>query len=153
MGLGAAGVYTAYILVSDRVVAALPPLALTALVLTGAAGTVVPGALLLGELHPGAPTGAGLGWIGAIALVSTVGAVVLFFAGLHRVGPSAASILSTFEPVVTVALAFAVFGETLSGVQLVGGALVLAAVVALNAPVRRRRGPIVAGAPLACEQV
>ena len=54
---------------------------------------------------------AGFGWLLALACISTVAAVVLFFAGLRRVGPSAASILSTLEPVVTVALAFAVFGE------------------------------------------
>ena len=69
---------------------------------------------------------AGWGWIGAIALVSTVGAILAFFAGLARVGPSAAAILSVFEPVVTVALAAAVFGESLALVQLAGGALVLA---------------------------
>ena len=58
--------------------------------------------------------------------------------GLRRVGPSAASILSTVEPVVTVALAFVVFGESLGTAQLVGGALVLSAVLAVRAPLRVR---------------
>ena len=49
-----------------------------------------------------------------------------------RVGPTTASILATVEPLVTVVLAFLVFGETLGPVQLVGGALVLAAVLVLN---------------------
>jgi drug/metabolite transporter (DMT)-like permease len=49
------------------------------------------------------------------------------------VGPSNASILSTFEPPVTVVLAFLVFGEHLGAVQLAGGALVLSAVVLLQA--------------------
>ena len=79
-------------------------------------------------------TAEGYGWLAALALVSTVGAVALFFAGLRRVGPTAASILSTVEPVVTVALAFAVFGESLSPAQLTGGALVLAAVLTVRAP-------------------
>ena len=52
----------------------------------------------------------------------------LFFAGLRRVGPTTASILSTAEPVTTVVLAFVVFGESLGAVQLVGGALVVGAV-------------------------
>ena len=69
-----------------------------------------------------------------IALVSTVVAVSAFFAGLRRVGPSEAAILSTFEPPVTVALAFAVLGERLAPAQLAGGALVLAAVVVLQLP-------------------
>ena len=59
-----------------------------------------------------------------------------FFAGLARVGPSAAAILSVFEPVVTVALAAAAFGESLALVQLAGGALVLAAVVVMQWPAR-----------------
>jgi hypothetical protein len=61
--------------------------------------------------------------------VSTVLAIVTFFAGLARVGPPAAAILSTLEPVVTVVLAAAVFGEVLSPVQLAGAALVLGAAV------------------------
>ena len=78
----------------------------------------------------------GFGWLAGIAVVSTVGAVGLFFAGLQRVGPTAASILSTLEPVVTVALAFLVFGESLGPTQLAGGALVLLAVLAVRTPVR-----------------
>jgi drug/metabolite transporter (DMT)-like permease len=57
--------------------------------------------------------------------------VSLFFAGLRRVGPTTASILSTAEPVVTVLLTFLVFGELLGPVQLLGGALVLGAVLVL----------------------
>ena len=82
-----------------------------------------------------------------IALVSTVVAVSAFFAGLRRVGPSEAAILSTFEPPVTVALAFAVLGERLSVVQLAGGALVLAAVVLLQLPGRRAVAPALVEAP------
>ena len=137
MGFGAALAYTVYILTGDRIGAAVPPLGLAALVCAGAACTFALASALRGgpELAFAAE---GWGWIGAIALVSTVGAIVLFFAGLERVGPSAASILSTLEPVVTVALAAAAFGESLGAVQLVGGALVLG----------RRRGHAVAGGAL-----
>lgn len=79
---------------------------------------------------------AGFGWLTGIAVVSTVGAISLFFAGLQRVGPTTASILSTAEPVTTVLLAFLVFGESLGPVQLAGGALVLLAVLAVRAPAR-----------------
>jgi drug/metabolite transporter (DMT)-like permease len=135
MGFGAALAYTTYILVGDRVVGRLPVLALTALVCTGAAATFAVAAVVRGgpQLGFGAE---GLGWIGAIALVSTVGAILMFFAGLARVGPSTAAILSVFEPVVTVALAAAAFGESLAVVQLVGGGLVLVAVVLLQWPAR-----------------
>ena len=78
-------------------------------------------------------------WLLLIAVVSTVVAVSAFFAGLRLVGPSEAAILSTFEPVVTVVLAYMVLGERLSPAQLAGGALVLAAVVLLQ--LRPRRAP------------
>jgi drug/metabolite transporter (DMT)-like permease len=81
---------------------------------------------------------AGWGWLVAIALVSTVLAILTFFAGLARVGPSAAAILSTLEPVVTVVLAGLAFDEALTTVQILGGAIVLASVFVLNAPGRVR---------------
>jgi drug/metabolite transporter (DMT)-like permease len=90
------------------------------------------GSALLGELRPADLTAAGWGWLGCLAIVSTVAAVGLFFAGLRRVGPTTASILATVEPLVTVLLAFLVFGETLGAAQLAGGALVLAAVLVLQ---------------------
>ena len=107
LGLGAAVVYSAYILVSQGIAARLGPLALGTLVCTGAAVTLTLGAAASGDLHPSAVSPAGFAWLGGLAVVSTVGAIGLFFAGLRRVGPTAASILSTLEPVVTVALAFA----------------------------------------------
>ena len=137
LGLTAATVYTGYILISDAVTERVGPLALSTLVCTGAGVSLTLAGLAGGDLDPGAVTAEGYAWLGALAVVSTVGAVALFFAGLRRVGPTAASILSTLEPVVTVALAFAVFGESLGPAQLTGGALVLAAVLTVRAPRRR----------------
>jgi len=131
LGLGAACVYAAYVLSSERVAERIGALGLSALVCAGAATTLTLVAAAAGELRPGDVSAAGFGWLGAIALVSTVGALALFFAGLPLVGPTAASILSTAEPVTAVVLAFAVLGDTLGPVQLAGGALVLAAAAVL----------------------
>jgi drug/metabolite transporter (DMT)-like permease len=132
LGLGAAVVYTTYILVSDGIVARVRPRVLSALVCTGAAVSLTAGSALLGQLDLGALTAAGWGWLACLAVVSTVASISLFFAGLRRVGPTTASILATVEPLVTVVLAFLVFGETLGAVQVVGGGLVLAAVLVLQ---------------------
>ena len=131
MAVGAALTYTAYILVGDHVSVDIEPLPLSALVTTGAAVTFGVAGVATGSLHTGFAAEGWL-WLGLIALISTVGAIVLFFAGLRRVGPSTAAILSTLEPPTTVLLAFLAFGETLTAVQLAGGALVLGAVVALS---------------------
>ncbi len=138
LAIGAAVIYTTYILASDGVARRTDPVVLSALVCTGAAATLTVASSALGDLRPGALSVAGFGWLAGIAVVSTVAAVSLFFAGLRRVGPTTASILSTAEPVTTVVLAFAVFGESLTAVQLAGGALVLGAVLVLSAPARRR---------------
>src|SRR5215207_10012481 len=98
MGFGAAVAYTIYILTGDRVGAGVPPVALAALVCLGATLTFALAAATRGGPELGFAA-EGWGWIGAIALVSTVGAILMFFGGLARVGPSAASILSTLEPV------------------------------------------------------
>ena len=139
LALSAAVIYSAYILISEGIAGRLSPQLLSALVCTGAALTLGVGSALLGELRPGELTPAGWGWMACIAVVSTVVAVSLFFAGLRRVGSSSAAILSTVEPLVTVLLAFAVFSETLTIVQVLGGALVLSGVVVLNARVSRQR--------------
>jgi len=131
LALGAAVIYTIYILISQGIAGRMGPTLLSALVCTGAAVTLTAGSSLLGDLRLGALTPAGWGWLAGIAVVSTVAAVSLFFAGLKRVGPTTASILSTVEPVVTVLLAFLVFGELLGSLQLLGGALVIAAVIVL----------------------
>ena len=136
LGLAAAVIYATYILSSEGIAGRVSPLLLSALVCTGAAATLTLGGAAIGDLHPGNVSAAGFGWLAGIAVISTVAAVGLFFAGLARVGPTSASILSTAEPVTTVVLAFLVFGEALSAVQLAGGALVLGGVFVLA----RRKG-------------
>src|SRR5262245_16407040 len=138
LGIAAAVVYSAYILTSEGVAARVGSILLSTLVCSGAAGSLTVAAFALGDLHPARVSAAGDAWLTAIAVVSTVGAITLFFAGLRRVGPTSASILSTLEPVVTVVLAFAVFGESLGPAQLAGGALVVLAVLVVRVPIRIR---------------
>ncbi len=131
LAFAAAITYTAYILVADTVVHRLAPVVLSALVMTGAAGTLGARAAFTGgvDLDVGV---SGWFWLVCIAVVSTVVAMLAFFAGLKRTGPSTAAILSTFEPVVTAALAALFLGESLTPVQLAGGALVLSSVAVLQ---------------------
>ena len=61
-------------------------------------------------------------------------AIVGFLVGLRWVGATRASMMSTFEPVVTVLLAAVWLGESVSMSQLLGGALILAGVLVLSRP-------------------
>ncbi len=135
LSLGSAVVYTCYILVGDRLLGDAPPIPLTALICVSA--FVSCSAVSLARGGPDLDIGAaGWGWLTALALVSTVGAVLLFFAGMARVGPTMAALLSTLEPVVTVVSAAIVFHEGLGRAQLLGGALVLTAVLVVQWPAR-----------------
>lgn len=74
------------------------------------------------------------GWLGiaGIVLVATVIPVATFLAGLERIGPTNAAMLSTLEPVVTVLLAGLIFSERLQPITIFGGALILVAVILLT---------------------
>src|SRR5919197_1133445 len=82
LALAAAVVYSAYILVSERVAGRLRPPVLSALVCSGAAVSLTTGSALLGQLRPGAVSLAGWSWLACLGVVCTVVAIVLFFAGL-----------------------------------------------------------------------
>jgi drug/metabolite transporter (DMT)-like permease len=130
LALGAGATYAIYILVAENVVRRIDPIVLGTFVATGAAVTFVVAGAAGGALQF---TAGGWIWIAAIATISTVLPIVTFMLGMERVGASTASIVSTFEPVVTVCLAVALYGEALGPLQCLGGALVLMAVVALQA--------------------
>jgi drug/metabolite transporter (DMT)-like permease len=147
MAFGAAVTYTVYILVADTVVHRVPPVVLSAFVMTGASVALAVRAALTGGVDLGFGL-AGWFWVGCIAVVSTVVAMLAFFAGMRRTGPSTAAILSTFEPVVTTALAMLTLGEFLAPVQLVGGLLVLCSAGVVQLRPRRR-----AAMPVAQRQV
>lgn len=106
------------------------PIAAGAVMLSATAAAFWLSALVLGQpvLPPEIPSGAWFGLIG-IGVVATFIAVLAFYAGAHRIGAARASIVSTVEPVWTITLAAILFGEALTALQLVGGALILTSVV------------------------
>ncbi len=124
LGLGAAGIYSVYILVGARELSRTDALAITTVVCLSAAATLGIASFFVETRLPG--TWWGWASVAAIGLVGSVVAILAFFAGLKRVGPSTASVVSTFEPVFTAILAWLVLGETLTPAQLAGGALVVA---------------------------
>lgn len=67
-----------------------------------------------------------------IAVVSTIGPLTLFLAGLQRLSSAKASIIVMIEPVVAALAAWLLLGEQLTGQQMLGGGTVLLALV-LNA--------------------
>ena len=136
LGIAAAVDYAIYIVLGSRIVKRSGSVGSTAVIIASTAAVYA----VIAPLHGlSLPVNIG-GWFAiiAIALVSTVVSFMTFFAGLKRIGPTTASTLSTFEPIVAVALAAVVLGETITPVQALGGALILAAVVILSRNELRR---------------
>jgi drug/metabolite transporter (DMT)-like permease len=129
LGLAAAVSYATYIVVSARTVAGVAPFATSAVVMAGA-GLVYAGyALSTKAALPSSPSS----WwaVLGVAFLGTVVAVSAFFWALELLGPADTAVISTFEPVVSVVAAALFLSESLTGVQVVGGALVLTAVAVL----------------------
>lgn len=128
LGLAAAFIYAIYIVIGSKVTPQAGAVASTTIVMLAAAFVFSLVALLQRPTFPG---NAG-GWAAALAVAGlSVVAIVSFFEALQRLGPADASTISTFEPVVTVILAWWALDETVRPIQLAGGALILIAVVML----------------------
>lgn len=128
--LGSTVLYATYVTVADSVSGDLDPLAFGGLLSAGAATSLVALGTLTGRLHPAAYADPSLlADVALIAVVSTVLAVTAFFAGMRRIGATGASTVASIEPVFTVLLAAAFLHERLTGVQAVGGLVVLSGIL------------------------
>ena len=130
LAIAAALIYSVYIIIGTGVMKEVSAIQSSA-VIFAAAGAASGMLMLIDGPHFPATT---TGWavIGGIVLIATILAVVTFMAGLERVGPTNAAMLSTLEPVVSVLLSVLLLGESLHPITLVGGALILIAVILLT---------------------
>ncbi|MGE5374309.1 MAG: DMT family transporter [Bacteroidota bacterium] len=138
--VAAALIYSGYIIVGTNVTKQVSPIQ-SSTVIFASAGLVYGALMSINGAHfPTTP----LGWlhIAGIVLVATIIPVATFLAGLERIGPTHSAMLSTLEPVVTVLLAAWLFGEKLAWIVLLGGSLILVAVILLT------RGEVVQDPPL-----
>ncbi len=94
--------------------------------------------LIIGDAHL-APTWPGHGWLVVLALTSQVLGWLLISSSLPRLPASLTAMLLTIQPVGSVALAALILGESPSGLQLSGVAMVLAGLIAVTAQARTRR--------------
>jgi len=127
--LGAAIWYSGYILVSSKVVHHAGAFISLTYVMVGAATAH---ALIFLLTRPSLPADS-TGWIAvaAASVVSTILAMGFFFAGVARVGPGDAAVLSTIEPVVSIAIGVTLLNEDITALRVTGAALVLVGVAVL----------------------
>ena len=130
LGLTSAVVYSTYILTGGVLLRDVPALYATAIITSVGGACYLGFGAATGQLHR--PDAAGWGIVAGIAVIPTLIAASAFLAGLSRVGPTRASIVSTLEPATTALLAALLLGEGLGAPRLVGGAVVLAAAVLVS---------------------
>ena len=92
------------------------------------------GALVVSSIQPTHWPQTDAGWFSVVglALFATIFPIATFIAGAPKIGASNASTISTMEPVVAVAIALLLIGEPLNTATLIGGGMVILAVVLLS---------------------
>lgn len=130
MAIAAALIYSVYIIVGTNVMKHVSAVQ-SSTVIFASAGVVYGLLIVFNGVHLPASNTGGFAMLGII-VISTIIPVVTFLAGLERIGPTNAAMLSTLEPVVTVLLAAWLFGEILMPIVMLGGALILVAVILLT---------------------
>lgn len=130
LAVAGAVIYSIYIIVGTGVMRHASAVQSSAVIF--AAAGVCSGMLMMMNGPHLPATGKGWAAIISIVVIATLIPVSTFLAGLERIGPTNAAMLSTLEPVVTVLLAYWWLNETLTPVALIGGGLILVAVLLLT---------------------
>jgi drug/metabolite transporter (DMT)-like permease len=123
MGLGSGLACSGYVMASNRILNKAEPIIVSALI---SVFTAIPLFLL------GSATGtlkiqiSAAAWLAcAVSGVFTVIALFAFMAGMKRVGATVTSVLGTAEPVTTVVFSALLLSQKMTGLQLIGGMVLL----------------------------
>jgi drug/metabolite transporter (DMT)-like permease len=109
---------------------ATSPAPAAALMLTATAAMYLALMVTVGRpITPGSIPGSAWFGILGVAVFATAVALQGFYAGARRIGAARASLVSTVEPIYTICLATLLLGESLTPIQVLGGALVIAGVL------------------------
>lgn len=130
MAIAAALIYSIYIIVGTNVMKHVSPVQSSTVIFASAGAVFGVLAIANGMQFPASNSG----WLAMLGIIfiSTIIPVVAFLSGLERIGPINAAMLSTLEPIVTVLLAMWLFGDKLLPIVMLGGGLILVAVVLLT---------------------
>lgn len=130
LGLGSGLGYASFSILSQRVMRRTSRLVLMVYLFAFTAALAAIAALVTGSSISASAWSVRV-WtlLAVLVVVPTFAAVVLYLRAVRTLGASQAAILSTFEPVFTLALAVGLLGESLSVVQWAGAACVIAGVL------------------------
>lgn len=144
IGLGAGFGYALYSIFGKVALRRYHPFTVTLYTFLVASAALVPTTGIVGKA---ADLFSGDAWLYALGL-GIFPTVVAYFAyswGLERTESSTAAVVATLEPVIATMLGILVYGDRLGGLQLLGAALILLSVIAINLSVPSRKKRQVTG--------
>lgn len=124
LALGAAIIYSFYIIIGNKMALLLSPIITSAFIALFASLSLLIGGIFTNTLSFDFNTS---GWIPILGttLFSSIIAMVTFFKGMNIIGPTRASILSMVEPIVTIVFSILLFNDTMSALQFIGGIIII----------------------------
>ena len=132
LALLAAAAFACFIVTTDHLARELDHVGLAFAICLGALLSVVIAGAARGDLNIGSIDAEGWWAILGAGALATAFAFVATFAALPRIGPATTGIVLGAEPLITVLLGVAVLGEDLTISQVIGGTLIVAAVITLG---------------------
>lgn len=129
LGIAAAIIYSLYIIASTKIIPKGSVIAGSTVIMIAA--SVIFGILNCFNGFRNPQTFEGVVYILLIAVVCTAFALVTFFIGVERIGPTNASTISTLEPVITILAAIIFLNEKVYYYNLIGGLLIIVAILML----------------------
>lgn len=123
--------YTIYILIGKKMLKDIPPMVVTTYTTVGCGLFLLLYSTNTGKISS-ITSPSIMGVIATLSIFSTIISILTFSMGLKIFGATKASIISAIEPVITVALAFVLFGERLSSIQLIGATLIVLSVIVIE---------------------
>jgi drug/metabolite transporter (DMT)-like permease len=131
LALATAFIYASYVILGSRFAAGIPSETVSLHITQACAAIFLPWALVNGGWRLPPVPGAWL-TVAVLAVLCTVVPIRAFLAGLARVGPARAAVVSSLEVVVTIVLAAAFLHERIGPRQWAGGTLILGGVLLQN---------------------
>ena len=123
--------YTIYIIVGKKMLKDIAPMVVTTYTTVACGLFLFAYSLINGKMSL-ITTPSIMGAVAMLTIFSTIISILTFSMGLRILGATKASIISAIEPVITVVLAFFLFGETLNWIQMIGGALIVMSILVIE---------------------
>ncbi|AXK38986.1 DMT family transporter [Crenobacter cavernae] len=133
LGVLAGLLYAVYLVAGNRLGGSCDPFAAAFVVLASAATS---NGLMLASGGGFALPQSEQGWLAVVGIgfFSSALALVALFAGMRRLGATRSAVLSTVEPLITIALGCVFLGEAWSALQWLGSLSIVAAALAITLP-------------------